>query len=66
MLGKLIANTGWQVAGKGITLLLSLVITGILTRRLGVTAYGGFVLITSIFVFLDTIGDFWTKIIGVR
>ena len=65
-MGKLIANTGWQVAGKGITLLLSLVITGILTRRLGVTAYGGFVLITSIFVFLDTIGDFGTKIIGVR
>lgn len=45
---------------------LGLVMTGILTRRLGTIGYGGYTLITASFVFLDSLADFGTKIIGVR
>lgn len=66
MLRKSIVNTGWQIGGKAVTVLISLITTGILTRKLGSGAYGSFVLVTSIFIFLDSLADFGTKIIGVR
>jgi len=47
-------------------ILISLVTTAILTRRLGAGIYGGFVLTTSIFLLLDALADFGSRAIGVR
>ncbi len=66
MLKKSIWNTLVQIGGKAITVLISLVTTGIVTRKLGVSNYGYFILITSTFVFLDAISDFGEKTIGIR
>ncbi|MCX6726902.1 MAG: polysaccharide biosynthesis C-terminal domain-containing protein [Candidatus Shapirobacteria bacterium] len=66
MLKKPIWNTIVQIGGKAITVLISLVTTGILTRRLNIDSYGNYVLVTSAFVFFDSLADFGTKIIGVR
>jgi len=66
MLGKPIWNTLVQIAGKAVSVVMSLIITGVLTRKLAVDSYGNFILITSTFVFLDALADFGTKIIGVR
>ena len=59
-------NTAIQVTAKVFMVLVALVTTGILTRKLGVLGYGNFVLINSIFLLLDAIADMGTKIIGVR
>jgi len=61
-----ILNTAVQILGKIVTVGISLVTTGILTRKLGVSAYGSFTLITATFVLLDSLGDFGTRIIGVK
>lgn len=66
MLRKSLENTAVQIMGKAVMVIISLVTTGILTRKLGATGYGGFVLISSLFVFLDSLADFGTKTIGVR
>lgn len=66
MFKRPILNTVAQVAGKTITVLISLVTTGILTRKLGVEVYGSFTLVTSVFLLLDSLADFGIKIIGVR
>ncbi|MFA5532098.1 MAG: flippase [Candidatus Shapirobacteria bacterium] len=66
MMKKPILNTLVQVGGKVVTVLLSLVTTGILTRRLGVSVYGNYMLIVSIFLLFDSLADFGTKVIGVR
>lgn len=66
MLKKSILNTWVQIVAKGITVLISLVTTGLLTRRLGADVYGSYVLITSVFLLLDSISDFGTKVIGVK
>jgi O-antigen/teichoic acid export membrane protein len=66
MLKKPIINTVVQVMGKVITVLISLVTTGVLTRKLGVGVYGSFTLVSSVFILFDSLADFGTKIIGVR
>lgn len=66
MLKKPIWNTIVQVFGKAITVLISLLTTGIITRKLGVDNYGYFILVTSTFVFLDALSDFGIRTIGVR
>jgi O-antigen/teichoic acid export membrane protein len=66
MLKKPIWNTIVQIGGKAISVLISLVTTGILTRKLNIDSYGNFILVTSAFVFFDSLADFGTKIIGVR
>lgn len=66
MLKKPIANTIAQIIGKVVTVLISLVTTGILTRKLGVGVYGSFTLVSSVFIMLDSLADFGTKIIGVK
>lgn len=63
---RLLGNTVVQIVGKAVMVLLSLITTGILTRKLGVESYGSFILVTSLFVFLDALADFGAKIIGVR
>lgn len=59
-------NTIVQILGKIGGVGISLIVTGILTRKLGVTGYGNFVLIGSLFVLLDALADFGTSTIGVR
>lgn len=66
MLKKTILNTWVQIVAKGITVLISLVTTGLLTRKLGVSVYGSYTLVISVFLLLDSIADFGTKVIGVK
>ncbi|HPJ17326.1 MAG TPA: polysaccharide biosynthesis C-terminal domain-containing protein [Candidatus Woesebacteria bacterium] len=66
MLKRIAKNTGIQIFGRILTLTISLVTTGLLTRKLGSNIYGGLVLISSMTVLLDSLADFGTKIIGVR
>ncbi len=66
MLIKTIWNTLVQVFGKAVTVIISLLTTGIITRKLGVDNYGYFILITSTFVLLDALSDFGIRTIGVR
>lgn len=66
MLKKPILNTLVQIGGKVVMVLLSLVITAILTRKLGIEVYGRYALITAVFILLDSLADFGTKVIGVR
>ena len=59
-------NTLVQVLGKMVTVLISLVVTGVLTRKLGSEVYGQYILITSAFILLDSLADFGTKIMAVK
>lgn len=66
MLKKPIINTLVQVGGKVVTILLSLVTTAILTRKLGPEIYGNYLLITSVWLLFDSAVDFGSKVIGVK
>jgi O-antigen/teichoic acid export membrane protein len=66
MLKKPIINTLVQVAGKIVTVFLSLVTTAILTRKLGPEIYGNYLLITSVWLLFDSAVDFGSKVIGVK
>ena len=66
LMKKPIWNTLVQVAGKGMTVGLSLITTAILTRRLGIEIYGSYMLISSVWLLLDSAADFGSKVIGVR
>lgn len=66
MFKRLAVNTGVQILGKALMVLVSLITTGILTRRLGIRVYGQYIFITSILIFFDTLADFGTSIMGVR
>ena len=66
MLKGPIVNTGFQILGKVVTVGLSLVTTAVLTRKLGSSAYGNYLLITSVWLLLDAVADFGSRVIGVR
>lgn len=66
MLKKIAWNTVVQLMGKALSVVVSLVTTGMLTRKLGASVYGQYILITSISIFFDSLADFGTSIIGVR
>lgn len=66
MFKKVVYNSGVQVIGKIITLILSVTATILLTRRLGTNGYGQYVIIFSFVSFLVAIGEWGTQIIGVR
>ncbi len=66
MFKKPLINTLVQIVGKALTVILGLFLTAILIRKLGVDKYGYFVLISSIFIMLDSVADFGSKIIGVK
>jgi O-antigen/teichoic acid export membrane protein len=66
MLKKSLLNTWVQIVAKGITVLISLVTTGLLTRKLGADVYGSYILVTSVLLLLDSISDFGTKVMGVK
>lgn len=52
--------------GKILSVVVSLITTGILTRKLGVAVYGQYILIVSLSIFFDALADFGSSIIGVR
>ncbi len=66
MLKKSLLNTWVQIIAKGITILISLVTTGLLIRKLGATGYGSYTLVASVLLLLDSISDFGTKVMGVK
>ena len=66
MLKGPIISTLIQIFGKVVMVLISLVTTSVLTRKLGPGQYGAFTLVGSVFILLDSMADFGTKIIGVR
>jgi O-antigen/teichoic acid export membrane protein len=66
MLKKIILNSGIQIIGRGIGLVFSVLLTGVLSRRLGVTGYGNYILITALINLLITTANWGTQIIGVR
>jgi len=66
VLRKPIINTVVQILGKGMMVAIGLISTGILTRSLGSVVFGWFTLTTSVFILLDALADFGTRIIGVR
>jgi O-antigen/teichoic acid export membrane protein len=66
MLKKIAWNTVVQLIGKALAVVVSLITTGILTRKLGAAVYGQYILITSLSIFFDALADFGTSIIGVR
>lgn len=66
MLKRTLLNTWVQIVAKGITILISLVTTGLLTRKLGASVYGSYTLVVSVFLLLDSISDFGTKVMGVK
>lgn len=66
MLKNIILNSGVQILGRGISLIFSVLLTSILTRRLGISGYGNYVLITTLINLLITTANWGTQIIGVR
>jgi O-antigen/teichoic acid export membrane protein len=66
MFKRIAVNTGVQILGKVLSVVVSLITTGILTRKLGVEVYGQYILIISLSIFFDALADFGTSIIGVR
>jgi len=66
MLKRLAVNTGVQILGKMASVVVSLITTGILTRKLGAAVYGQYILIISLSIFFDALADFGTSVIGVR
>ncbi|MDD4784904.1 MAG: oligosaccharide flippase family protein [Candidatus Shapirobacteria bacterium] len=66
MFKKTLLNTWVQIVAKVITILISLVTTGLLTRKLGASVYGSYTLVVSVFLLLDSIADFGTKVMGVK
>ena len=66
MLERPIINTSVQVLGKVMTVFCGIITTSILVKYLGVWSYGNYTLIVSVFLLIDVVADFGTRIIGVR
>jgi O-antigen/teichoic acid export membrane protein len=63
---KILANTGVQVLGKMVGIVVGLVTTGLLTRSLGTRVYGDFLLIQSLALVVQSLSSMGTEVIGVR
>ncbi len=66
MFKKILANTGWQIVGKGITASTTLLITLVVGRTLGPAGFGEFI---KIFVFVGyfyTLADFGLNSIFIK
>lgn len=66
MFKRVAFNTAIQAVGRLAGLLISLAITAILTRYLGLGGYGTYVFISALVLFFGTISDWGTNIITVR
>ena len=63
---KILSNTGWQVIGKGITALLSIIIIKLITNYLGTSGYGEYVTIFEFLAFFGIAADLGLFTIAVR
>jgi len=66
MIKKILLNSGWQMISKAFGVAVSLLITGLLTRKLGANQYGQYIFIFSLLNLLITFANWGTQIIGVR
>ncbi len=66
MLKKIIANSGIQLIGKAVGLITSLLITALITRKLGPSNYGLYVFLVAFINLMVSFGNWGTQIIGVR
>jgi len=66
MIKKIILNSGVQIIGKAASIVISLLITGLLTRRLGTNQYGQYIFIFSLVNLVVAVANWGTQIIGVR
>ena len=64
--GRILANTGWLLGGKGVGAVLSLVYLAIVTRTLGVADFGRFALILSAATIVKTLVSFESWQIVIR
>ncbi len=63
---KPLVNTMLRLTAKAVGVVTGVIMMKLLTRGLGVEAYGGMVLIGAVGVVLDSVADFGSKVIGVR
>lgn len=63
---RVFVNTLFQVVSRAAVVLVSLLTTALLTRVLGVDAYGDYVFITSFVLLFVALTDFGTTTIGIR
>lgn len=66
-LSRLIAfNTLAQYLGKGVSLVAGILLTSVLSRKLGVGGYGGYVFIYTIVLFANALADWGSTFITIR
>lgn len=63
---KVLFNTSIQILGRGIVVLVSLVLTALLTRKLGLVGFGNYIFITASVFFFVSLADWGTGIISTR
>lgn len=59
-------NTLAQYLGKGVIIAVSVIVTALLTRNLGVTGYGQYVFIFSLVMFANNLADWGSTFIATR
>lgn len=63
---KIAANTFYQLVGKGFTIVSTVFTVALITRSLGVSQFGEYVLVTTVPTFLYLFGDFGLNAIFLR
>lgn len=63
---KIAANTFYQLAGKGFSILTNILVLALITRALGVEQFGEYVLVTTVPTFLYLMGDFGLNAVFLR
>lgn len=63
---KIAANTIYQIAGKGVSAVSTIITVALVTRALGVSQFGEYVLITTVPIFLYLLADFGLNAVFLR
>jgi len=63
---KIAANTIYQLAGKGVSVISTIITVALITRALGVSQFGEYVLITTVPAFLYLFADFGLNAVFLR
>jgi O-antigen/teichoic acid export membrane protein len=63
---KIAANTIYQLIGKGVSIVSTIVTVALVTRALGVSQFGEYILITTVPAFLYLIADFGLNAVFLR
>src|SRR3972149_9805300 len=63
---KIAANSFYQLVGKGIGVVSTIVTVALVTRALGVSQFGEYVLITTVPAFLYLVADFGLNAVFLR